>query len=89
MFSPARPPLMWSRVAIILAVTAGFCSRVWTVAQTFTLEVASARAAINIWLSSAYFQCSVIPPKPFHFAMAMMKSRPMSSASRAISRFRP
>ena len=62
MFSPARPPLIWSRVTIILAVTAGFCSRVWTVVQTFTLLVASASAAISTWLSSAYFQCSVAPP---------------------------
>ena len=62
MFSPARPPLIWSSVTIILAVTAGFCSRAWTVVQTFTLAVASASPAIRIWLSSADFQCSVTPP---------------------------
>ena len=62
MFRPARPPLISSSVEIILAVTAGFCSSVWTVVQTFTRVVASASAAISIWLSSAYFQCSVTPP---------------------------
>ena len=50
--SPARPSLIRSNVAIILAVTAGFCSRVCTVVNTLTRLVTAARAAISICKSS-------------------------------------
>ena len=87
MLRPARPPLMWSRVVIILAVTAGFCSSGWTVAQIFTFLVASAMPAIMVTDSSEWPQWLVSPPKPRHLPMDMTKSMPTSSAVIAAARF--
>ncbi len=74
-------------MAIILAATAGFCSRGWRVAQIFTFRVASAMPAIMVTDSSAVPQWSVSPPKPRNLAIDMTKSMPTSSAFTAAARF--
>jgi hypothetical protein len=78
---------MWSKVAIILAATAGFCSSGWMVAQMRTFLVASAMPAIRVTDSRAVPQWSVSPPKPRNLPIDITKSMPTWSAATAAARF--
>jgi hypothetical protein len=84
MFMPARPFEIWSRVTNIFAAMAGLWMLACTVAQIFTLSVASARPAIMVIDSRVLPQWSVEPPKPRHLAIDITKSRPACSASTAV-----
>ena len=77
MLRPALPPEMWSRVVIILAATAGFCSSGWIVAQSFTRRVAWAMPAIMV-------SDSIWTPQ---WPIDMTKSMPTSSAVIDAARF--
>src|SRR5579859_1883051 len=87
MFIPARPPEMSCKVVYIFAAIAGLCTLACMVAQILTRVVASASADIIVIDSSDRPQWSVVPPKPRHFAIDMMKSRPICSECTAARLF--
>jgi hypothetical protein len=86
LFSPALPPEMWSKVVIILAITAGLCRRACAVAHTLIRLVAWAMPAIMVMDSIDVAQYWVVPPKPRHLPIESTKSSPLRSAARAASR---
>lgn len=87
MFRLTRPPETSWRVVSIFAAMAGLWTFACRVAQILIRVVASASAAIIVIDSSERPQWSVVPPKPRHLAIDMMKSSPMLSACRAARLF--